>query len=73
MVDTGLASDLLYLARSNEADRYIVVSDDDDVFPGMFSAEALGAQVKILRRSHIKIGYMAHAKDLIHNYESVVR
>ena len=73
MVDTGLISDLLVLAWRKEADRYIVVSDDDDVLPSLFSAEAVGARVKLLRRSNIRIKYMAHTKDLVHNYESVFR
>lgn len=73
MVDTGLISDLLVLAWRKKADRYIVVSDDDDVLPGLFSAEAIGARVKLLRRSSIGMKYMAHAKDLIHNYGSVLR
>ena len=73
MVDTDLVSDLLILAWRKEADRYVVVSDDDDVLRGLFSAEAVGARVKLLRRSNIRIKYMAHAKDLVHNYESVFR
>ena len=73
MADTGLISDLLILAWRKEADRYIVVSDDDDVLPGLFSAEAVGVRVKLLRRSNIRVKYMAHAKDLVHNYESVFR
>lgn len=73
MVDTGLISDLLDLAWRKKADRYIIVSDDDDVLPGLLSAEAAGAEVKLLRRSGIGMKYMAHAKDLIHNYGSVLR
>ena len=73
MVDTGLISDLLVLAWRKEANRYIVVSDDDDVLPGLFSAEAAGAEVKLLRRSGIGTKYMAHTKDLVHNYGSVSR
>ena len=73
MVDTGLVSDLLVLAWRKEADRYIVVSEDDDVLPGLFSAEAAGAQVKLLRKSNVHVKFMAHANSLIHNYMGVSR
>ena len=71
MVDTCLIADLLDLARRNEADRYVIVSDDDDMFPGMFSAEAIGAQIKLLSRPKKSSRYMAHGRDLIYIYESV--
>ena len=35
MVDTALVVDLLGLAARGEADRYLVVSDDDDMLPGV--------------------------------------
>ena len=35
MVDTALAVDLLGLAHRKAADRYVVVSDDDDMLPGI--------------------------------------
>ena len=73
MVDTGMVSDLLVLAWRKEADRYVVVSEDDDVLPGLFSAEAVGAQVKLLRKSNIHLKFMAHARGLVHSYESGLR
>ena len=71
MVDTCLIADLLDLARRNGADRYVIVSDDDDMFPGMFSAEAIGAQIKLLSRAKKSSRFMAHGRDLIYTYESV--
>ena len=77
MVDTVLVVDLLGLASRKEADRYLVVSDDDDMLPGIFAAEATGAETMMLSRldmssensKHSK--FMAHARDLIHTYQSV--
>ena len=71
MVDTALVVDLLGLANKKEADRYLVVSDDDDMLPGIFAAEASGAESMMLSRPGMSSRFMAHARDLIHSYESV--
>jgi hypothetical protein len=49
MVDTSLVSDLLHHARYNRGELALVVGDDDDLLPGAFTAEAWGAQVRVLR------------------------
>ncbi len=71
MVDTALVVDLLGLANRKEAQRYVVVSDDDDMLPGVFAAEAVGASVGMLSRPGKRSRFMAHAADLISTYESV--
>ena len=71
MVDTALVVDLLSLANRKEAQRYVVVSDDDDMLPGIFAAEAAGANVGMLSRTGRSSRFMAHAADLISNYGSV--
>lgn len=71
MADTALAVDLLTLANRKEADRYVVVSDDDDMFPGIFAAEAAGVDAKMLSRPERSSRFMAHARDLIHTCESI--
>ena len=71
MADTALAVDLLGLASQRAADQYIVISDDDDMLPGLFAAEAAGANAKMLSRSGMSSRFMAHARDLIHIYKSV--
>ena len=71
MVDTALVSDLLGLALRKEADRYVVVSDDDDMLPGVFAAEAAGARVGMLRRPGTGSRFMTHAADLVTTYGSV--
>ena len=68
MADTALAVDLLGLAGRRAADQYIVVSDDDDMLPGLFAAESAGANAKMLSRPGMSSRYMAHARDLIHTY-----
>ena len=64
MVDTALVADLLGLAMRREADRYVVVSDDDDMLPGVFAAEAAGARVRMLSRPGAS-RFMRHAADLV--------
>ena len=71
MVDTALAVDLLGLATRREADRYVVVSDDDDLLPGLLAAEAAGADARLLSRPGTSSRFMAHTADLIHAYKSV--
>lgn len=53
-----------------EADRYVVVSDDDDMLPGVFAVEAAGARIGMLSRPGAGSRFMAHA-DLVSSYESV--
>ena len=71
MVDTALVVDLLGLASRKEADRYLVVSDDDDMLPGIFAAEATGAKSMMLSRPGMRSRFMAHAGDLVYTYQSV--
>lgn len=71
MVDTALVVDLLGLASRKDADRYLVVSDDDDMLPGVLAAEATGAESMMLSRPEMSSRYMAHAGDLIRTYRSV--
>ena len=71
MVDTALVADLLGLVNRKEADRYLVVSDDDDMLPGLFAAEAAGGASVMLSRPDMSSKFMAHARDLIHTYGSV--
>ena len=71
MVDTALVVDLLGLVHRKEADRYLVISDDDDMLPGIFAAEASGAASMMLSRPGMSSKFMAHASDLIHTYRSV--
>ena len=71
MVDTTLVADILGLVNRKEADKYLVVSDDDDMLPGIFAAEAAGATSIMLSRPGKSSRFMAHASDLIHTYRSV--
>ena len=71
MVDTALVVDLLGLARRKEADQYLVVSDDDDMLPGVLAADAVGADSMMLSRPNMSSRFMAHTSDLVHTYQSV--
>jgi hypothetical protein len=50
MVDTSLVCDLLHSVRSRAADLYLVVGDDDDLFPAICTAEAWGAKIALLHQ-----------------------
>ena len=65
MVDTALVVNLLGPASRKEADRYIVISDDDDLLPGLFAAEAAGGESTMLSRPGMSSRYMAHARDIL--------
>ena len=80
MVDTALVVDLLVLANRKEADLYLVVSDDDDMLPGIFAAEIADSKISrpgmsskfmMLSRPGMSSRFMAHAGDLIRTYQSV--
>ena len=71
MVDTALVVDLLGLAGRKDADRFLVVWDDDDMLPGVLAAEAVGAESMMLSRPGVSSRFMAHAGDLIRTYRSV--
>ena len=71
MVDTALVADLLGLTFRRAADRYVVVSDDDDMWPGVFAAEAAGGRISMLSRPGMRSKFMAHAADLVSTYQGV--
>jgi hypothetical protein len=48
MVDTAIACDLLHVVRWKEADVHIVIGDDDDLLPAIFTADAWKAKVVML-------------------------
>lgn len=71
MVDTALVSDLLTSVRSDRDSIHIVIGDDDDLIPGVITADSWGAKVILARvrrehdNSHINVG------DLIRRRRSV--
>ena len=50
MVDTALVSDLLHFINGRYGDVAIVIGDDDDLLPGILTAEAWGADGLFLLR-----------------------
>ena len=54
MVDTSLVCDMLHLARTNRDKIVLVFTDDDDLLPGIITAEAWGASnfYIVTRRVH---------------------
>lgn len=64
MVDTMLVCDLLHLARTKDASLYIVIANDDDLIPALYTAEAWSASVMLLHNrehtnSHLKLDGIA--------------
>jgi hypothetical protein len=54
MVDASLICDLLYLVRSRDSDLYIVMANDDDFIPALFTAEMWrGKAILLHNRSNI--------------------
>lgn len=59
MVDTALICDLLCMARSKEADIYLVIANDDDFVPGLFTAESWRAKVMLLHSRDYLNGHLS--------------
>jgi hypothetical protein len=64
MVDTMLVCDLLHLARSRESSLLLVIADDDDIIPALFTAEAWKAKIAMLylrehANQHLKLNGIA--------------
>lgn len=57
MVDTALVSDLIYLATQDEPNWFIIVGEDVDLMPGVYTAE------RFLSGSSRKIAYLRKKKD----------
>ena len=51
MVDTMLVADMIHLAQRGD-DKFVVVSSDDDLWPGMLSAMASGSTVIHVTTKH---------------------
>src|SRR5262249_32971920 len=49
MVDTALVNEILDFTRSKRRELALVVGDDDDLLPGVFTAEAWGGNVLVAR------------------------
>lgn len=49
MIDTAMVSDLLDFVRRNRQSLAVVVADDDDMLPGVFTADAWGGNVLLAR------------------------
>jgi len=49
MVDTGLVCDLLHSVRISKDDIHLIYGSDDDLLPGLFTAEAWGGHVHMFR------------------------
>jgi hypothetical protein len=65
MVDTALVSDLLMSAKNERDAIHIVIGDDDDLIPGVITAERLGATVFLARVKREHDNYFVNVNDLI--------
>jgi hypothetical protein len=62
MVDTALVCDLLQFARGRQGETALVLSNDDDVLPGVFVAEAWKCSV-----------FLLHTRDTLNRFMDVDR
>ncbi len=67
MVDTAIACDLLHVLKYGLASLAIVVSDDDDLLPAIFTAEAWQLRAFLLREATKGVAHVTSRKcaDLI--------
>lgn len=65
MVDTALVSDLLTSVRQERDAIYLVIGDDDDLLPGVITAERWGANIMLARITRPSDNSHLHTADLI--------
>jgi hypothetical protein len=69
MVDTALVCDLLHLVRTRDSHMYMIVADDDDFVPALFTAESWNGKVVLLHRrpslnAHLDLKGLVSRMDL---------
>lgn len=64
MVDTAIACDMMHAIRFHFFDIGVIIADDDDMVPIIFSAEAWEANIKLLTRRE-NFGKMQNTKGLV--------
>lgn len=65
MVDTALVSDLLTSVRQERDAIYLVIGDDDDLLPGVITAERWGANIMLARITRPSDNSHLQTADLI--------
>lgn len=63
MVDTAISCDLLHLLRFQAADIAVIVSDDDDFIPALFTAEAWNTTAILLREPGSNIDHVSSSSS----------
>lgn len=71
MVDTALVSDLLTSVRHDRDSIHIVIGDDDDLIPGVITAESWGAKVFLARVGREHDNSFLNVSDLIRRRRAV--
>lgn len=73
MVDTAIACDLLHVLRYGIANIAIVVSDDDDLLPALFTAEAWHLRAYLVRSAARGLGHVTSSScsKLVVNWEDI--
>lgn len=65
MVDTALVSDLLASVRQDRDAIYLVIGDDDDLLPGVITADSWGAKITLARIIRPLDNLFLNTSDLI--------
>jgi hypothetical protein len=73
MVDTAIACDLLHLLRYGGANIAIIVSDDDDLLPALFTAEAWRLRAYLIRSAARGLEHVTASgcSDLVVTWEDI--
>jgi len=66
-VDTAIVADAITLSISKEGPKIILISNDDDILPGLIAGEALGGDIILMNTVQKKHTHAAQISDIIYD------
>jgi len=69
-VDSSLVADAITLSLDSEKPKLIIVSNDDDVIPGLITGEALGGDICLVNTVRKKHTHAQQLNDIIFGPEN---
>lgn len=70
-VDTSIVADAITLCISQEKPKVIVISNDDDILPGIVAGDALGGDIALMNTVQKKHAHASQLSDLIFGPEEL--
>lgn len=64
-MDTSIVADAITLATLKENLKIIIVSNDDDIFPGLIAGESLGGDITLMNTIQKNHSHASQLSDLI--------